>query len=546
MRKLPIPFNITILKLDSNNTKNLSKITESAIFDSDASKERYHPQGLFSDEIFGPKSSTIRNERFAYIDVKLPILHPVIFQALSSKQLNKDIMSGSAYAIFDYKTNTFIKSDPIDGDTGYNFFIQHLPLLQLEDTGTDGRDLNIKLLNKYRSIATTDKIIVIPAGIRDIDITSGRPEYDDINDIYMKLIRLSNNISPSLVEIDASLADKTRYRLQEAFNELYNAIKDRIDGKKKLILGKWAARKVFNTSRNVITSSAPSGRYLKSKANAGFNDTLVSLYQAMKGVLPKTIYQLKHSYLADIFQDINNEAYLINRDTLKLESVKVEPKVFDMYSSDEGLQNLINRYDHESVRHKPVTVAKHYVSLTYTGVIDGKKVFKIFRDISTLPSHLSKDDVHPTTYTEMFYYVLAPILNEHNAIITRYPISGPGSCQVCKTKVKTSIQDEVRYLLTDDWTLPEISGIDDTPYLSWPILGEKTQEAMSPPHSVLGAMGADFDGDTMSYNPVYSDEATEETNRLLNSKGAYLDAMGNLLRTTSIDTVEYVFFNMTS
>lgn len=539
MAKIYLPFNISILNLDDENLRTLPKITELSIFDS--SREVFHPEGLYSDKIFGPIGSEMRYKVFAYIDIKLKVIHPVIYQALiKARKFYRDIMSGVEYAVFNQQKRDFEKSDVLQGETGYAFFIRYFSMLSLQDTGSDDRKRAIALLQKYKDKVLLDKVIVMPAGYRDVEFKDRGPTPDELNTYYQALIRQSNNISLEVATVNEALYDKTRYAMQEALNDLYNAIAERVEGKKKLFLGKWAARRVFNTSRNVITSSAPGGRYLLSEASVGFNDNLVGLYQAMKGVLPVSIYHIKNSILSEIFVNANIPVPLVNKDTLMLEDVKVRPKTFDHFASSEGIEELINDYEHESQRHKPVMVDDHYLSLTYLSVVDGKKVFKLFRDIRDLPAEYDRKDVHPTTYTEFFYVVLASILNKHNAVVTRYPISGPGSCQVCKTKVKTTIQDEIRYQLDDEWN------ISDKIYYSFPILGEKTQEAMSPPVSILGAMGADFDGDTMSFNPVYSDEALEETDILLRSKGAYLDSMGNFLRTTDVDIVNIVCFNLSS
>ena len=539
MAKIYLPFNISILNLDDENLRTLPKITELSIFDS--SKEVFHPEGLYSDKIFGPIGSEMRYKVFAYIDIKLKVIHPVIYQALiKARKFYRDIMSGVEYAVFNQQKRDFEKSDVLQGETGYAFFIRYFSMLSLQDTGSDDRKRAIALLQKYKDKVLLDKVIVMPAGYRDVEFKDRGPTPDELNTYYQALIRQSNNISLEVATVNEALYDKTRYAMQEALNDLYNAIAERVEGKKKLFLGKWAARRVFNTSRNVITSSAPGGRYLLSEASVGFNDNLVGLYQAMKGVLPVSIYHIKNSILSELFVSANIPVPLVNKDTLMLEDVQVKPKTFDHFASSEGIEELINDYEHESQRHKPVMVDDHYLSLTYLSVVDGKKVFKLFRDIRDLPAEYDRKDVHPTTYTEFFYVVLAPILNKHNAVVTRYPISGPGSCQVCKTKIKTTIQDEIRYQLDDEWK------ISDKIYYSFPVLGEKTQEAMSPPVSILGAMGADFDGDTMSFNPVYSDEALEETDRLLRSKGAYLDSMGNFLRTTDVDIVNIVCFNLSS
>ena len=53
-----------------------------------------------------------------------------------------------------------------------------------------------------------------------------------------------------------------------------------------------------------------------------------------------------------------------------------------------------------------------------------------------------------------------------------------------------------------------------------------------------------FDGDVMSLNSIYSDEAIEEIKTFMNSKKCYLDPVGNFLRSTAIDTVNYVCYNL--
>ena len=122
MARMQIPFNISLLNLEPNYFRNLPKVTDLSIFDS--TKEAFHPEGLFSNTLFGPVGSEIRNKRFGYIDIKLPVLHPIIYKSLvQAKRFYQEIMDGSAYATFSYKEKDFVKSDPIEGETGYNFFI---------------------------------------------------------------------------------------------------------------------------------------------------------------------------------------------------------------------------------------------------------------------------------------------------------------------------------------------------------------------------------------------------------------------------------------
>lgn len=54
-----------------------------------------------------------------------------------------------------------------------------------------------------------------------------------------------------------------------------------------------------------------------------------------------------------------------------------------------------------------------------------------------------------------------------------------------------------------------------------------------------------FDGDTASFNAVYSDEAVAEVRKILNSKMAYVDPRGGFRASTDVETVALVLHNMT-
>lgn len=481
MAKISIPFNISLLNLTPHFLHQLKQITDLQIFTSN--KETFHPEGLFSNEIFGPVGSEIRSKRFAYIDIKLPVLHPILYKSLTqARKFYIEIMSGETYATFSYKEKDFIKSDPIEGETGFHFFMTYYPQLELKDSGTSRRQETIRLLEKYREKAIIDKIIVLPAGLRDVEFNDGRPTYDDINDYYKKLISLSNNISKNIIDLDPSLADKTRFRIQEAFNLLYENLSDRVEGKKKLFLGKWASRRIFNGTRNVITASSPSGRFLDDPANIGYNDAVVGLYQMMKSILPVSIYHIQNSFLKDVFDGPGLPAKLINKDTWQSEEVVIKPEVFDYFQSQEGIEKLITDFQHEDMMHKPVMIEDKYLSLTYTGP---DKTFKLFRDIRELPENRNREDVYPTTYGEFFYSCLFDEFKKYYSIVTRYPISGVGSSPPCSIFVKTTTDGEKREELGDDW-LP--SG---RVAVSWPVLQSGSMNSLSPPMSTLSDMGGD-------------------------------------------------------
>lgn len=112
MAKVREPFNISILHLDKQQLRFLPKITSMSI--RDPSTGNFHDDGFYSYTIFGSAGSEDRDRRFAVIECKVEILHPVIYDRLIRlKHLYGDIMSGKAYARWDPEQRDFVASDAL-------------------------------------------------------------------------------------------------------------------------------------------------------------------------------------------------------------------------------------------------------------------------------------------------------------------------------------------------------------------------------------------------------------------------------------------------
>jgi len=111
------------------------------------------------------------------------------------KGLYGDILAGREYAVFDPATKDFIKSDILVGQTGYTFFCKHFNDLTFEERPSIKRDFTIRLVNQYRSEAFLNRLIVMPAGLRDYVIDdNGKPSEDEINKLYRKVISIASVI----------------------------------------------------------------------------------------------------------------------------------------------------------------------------------------------------------------------------------------------------------------------------------------------------------------------------------------------------------------
>ena len=377
MSNLAIPFNVSLLVLDENMLRGLKPVRTNDVFS--GMTKNFHEDGLFSQSIFGRVGDEARSRRFSYIDIKIPIFHPIMFETLTKiKRLYGEILQGKTYAVFDKAVGDFVKSNQLDGQTGFNFFVKHWKDIKYPARKSDSRELNIQLIEKYKNKSFIDKIVVMPAGLRDYEITAdGRESEDEVNNLYRKILSISNSISLQSFNYSPELLDSSRNALQHNFNTLYELLKSSVEGKKKLYMGKWATRAVFNGTRNVITTSNLTINKLGNGGNPGFNDTIIGLYQYLKATLPVSKYQIKTGFLSTVFTGPNVPASLVDKKTLKRVTHVVKPKNFDLWMSDEGLDKIISMYGEESIRHRALEVEDHYLGLIYKD----KGYFKTFSDI---------------------------------------------------------------------------------------------------------------------------------------------------------------------
>lgn len=538
MEHTPIPFNIRVLNLSPAKLKNLREIKSLDILEGQT--KQFHREGLFSTEIFGRVGDESRSQRFAFIDIRIPVFHPVVYNALVDlKRLYAGVMSGKEYAIWDPETKDFERATATTGKTGFQFFLQYWRQIEFEATKSVKREQSIALLKKYADTALTDKIVVMPAGLRDVEVEDGRMAMDDVNGFYRTLLQISNNFSDASVRTNPESVNAARYRLQVAFNSLYDYVEAMVKGKKKLLLSGWASRAVMNGTRNVITAMDTTTKVLGAPGEPDFNTTICGQYQATKSALPVTLFHLKSGFLSRVFSTADAPARLVNKKTLRSEEVQLKPQYFDRYQSDEGLEKFLTSFKTAELRHRPLEIDGRWLGLIYKGP-DG--TFKLLQDISEVPLDRKREDVHPVTFCELLYIETYRQLNGLPTFVTRYPITGIGSIYPSKLLIQPTVKYETRRELDDQW-----QPMDDAHVAyRFPIADSNFVESVSPHASRLGGLGADHDGDTVSLNTAYSDESREEVRDFFKSKRAYVNVEGKFMASIDLSTIALVFHNLTS
>lgn len=504
--------------------------------------ENFHEDGLFSVATFGRVGSPERDQRFSYIDTKIDVLHPLIFRnVIKLKQFYGDIIKGSAYAIFDESLKDFVKADPITGETGYNFFLTHWESINFEKNDSVSRNARIKFIDKYRKVAKTNKILVLPAGLRDIQHSEdGQDKEGEINEFYRRIISIANTLS-SMTNVNSSITDASRLGIQNAFNSIYSYIISLMRGKGGFILKKWAKRRIFNSTRAVLTGQTVTVNKLSDVTYPTWNNSVIGLAQLMKALLPVAVHKLLNFELVtESFPTNDNTALLVNPKTLVREQVKIQNKSVDKWTTQNGVESLFQNFMEHSVRGSVVTIDGYYLGLIYRG---SNQTFKILYDINDAKQYPWMDvkNVYPITWVELFYIMGYKDWNKYPMLSTRYPISGSGSIFPAYVYCKPTVVTEIRYE-ADEYGNP----ILENRAISFPVLENAVfVDSIAVDHSRLAGLNADFDGDTVSGIALYTEDAIKEIDSYLKSPEAYLKPGGGILNNPYTDPIQRVIFNMT-
>lgn len=537
MKSNMLPFNISFVRDVDNTFAGLLPVQSLQLFEGKSGD--FNPQGLYSNIIFGRKGDKTRETKESYINLKVPIFHPLYFKELVAlKQLYMDILTRQGYATWDPELKDFVRSDVMTGETGFAFFVKHFGEMEFQRNKSQQRDLRIDLLEKYKSQAFIKRLFVIPAGIRDIEITEeGQPKEEDINPLYRRVISVANTINVDFEQRNSELLDEAKSNLQKAVVNIYDYIFNMLEGKKGLLQGKLASRKVIGSTRNVLSSMEVGSTYLGDERQPGLNTTIIGLFQYVKGTEAYyTEYAFRKLFLSDLFDEYEVPR-LIDRETLKSKEVTLSDKAREKWLTSEGLEGIINGFADATLRHNPVTIDGMYLRLIYN---DGKS-YRIMKDINELPDGFDAVNVSPMTWAEMFYLLGKEFIKRNRAFVTRYPVTGLGSIYASEVYVKTTVSGLLLEELDGDF---QPTG---NKALEFPDTRNKLAffDTMAVSPYMLKPLGADFDGDVISCTLVNSDEGVAEVTERLKSKSAYLSPTGGLTYNITTDVSDLVLNFMT-
>lgn len=532
MKKLT-PFNIDLMFAPDSVCKQFRPTTRTDIYD--GISNNFHDDGLFSTLTFGRVGTEDRDTRFSYIQLNAEVIHPAIYEVLKKlKRLYIDIINGTGYAKWNPQLKDFESSDMLEGETGMAFFTRHLHHLQPDKRTSKKRNMYVDVFEKYKKECLMHNCLVIPAGMRDLYIDgSGREVQDEINDLYRKLIVTASSINSVGSKMNDSSIDVQRRNLQRTMNEIYEYLKGMLDGKKGLIQTKWGGRRIVNGTRNVISMMDNIAEKLDSPRAPTVEHVQIGLYQTIKGVSPITINGIKTKFTNDVFQHQSYPTLLIDRQTFKLKEIYLDPQQWDKWGTTEGLEKIIDGFKDDRLRNKPIVIDNHYFYLVYRD----KEGFRCFRDINELPDPSMIEHCHPMTYAELFYLAKYEEYYDLIALVTRYPIDSVYSIFPARVYLKTTVDAKGAYEYDADFKT-HLGFAREYPNHNQNASWVNTAVIHA---NYLDQLGADFDGDTVSVNFPYSNEAIEEINHRLGQRGSIINPRGQFIFSSDTNVAGRVF-----
>lgn len=502
--------------------------------------QNLNDDGLYSIEIFGKVGSKERDKTEAFIDVKLPIFNPTYLKALILvKALYQGILRGAEYAVFDEEKGDFIKSNILEGQSGFSFFVAKLREIVFSTTDSYKRGQRVKLLVDFRDIAMTDKVIVIPAGLRDIQFgANGAPTEPEITELYRALIFRTRVILGGKGDAENPLYDSVRWGVQTAFNDIDQYLFDLLQGKGGILQRRMSTRGVVGGTRNVITARKVSRKNLKTKMLVSPNSVDMGLFQGLLNYQYVCAHGVMTEYLTNVFTIGNQSAKLVNKKTLEFEYVEVSPNIVDKWTTFTGINKLFNGFADASIRNKEIVIDGRYLMLVYD---DGKDVC-VLHDINDLVEGKDKKFVRPITYMEFFYLSCYKAITDQVSQQTRYPIIGIGSIFPAAVNLITTEGAGERTIREPyDWSER------DTCY-SYPSRREKQDffDAMSVDPSREAGLDSDHDGDQLNSNSVCAEDSKEQVKELFGKRSYYISGTGRFLYDPINEPIQFMFKSATS
>jgi hypothetical protein len=261
--------------------------------------------------------------------------------------------------------------------------------------------------------------------------------------------------------------------------------------------------------------------------------------------------KLKLIFLNNVFSVDSNQASLIDPTTLNLKYVEVSMEEKAKYTTSDKMDNLINAFRDEDLRHDPFTVKgidgiRYFLWLKYEigehiymarSFVEMKRILEEKKVVTDLKI----TDIKPMTYYEIYYIASYISSIGKHVTVTRYPVTHHLSIFPAKIHVTTTVNFSKKYIhtLSDD-------ADNNTKLLPrYPEFGSSSVGGVSLHPAQLKNLGADHDGDQVNVIGLLAEESNSECAIYLDSARFLVDPSGIPTLRLDTDLCKLTVYNLT-
>ena len=534
----------------------LEEVSDPVFFNGPTPTER----GLLSNEIFGITKSE-RSGIYAYIDLGGTFIHPIVYKVLC-KLNNKipDIVNGTDFFIID-DSGDLIKSD--DGHTGIDWFRKNFSKIKFKKNESTSRNRYVDFIEYARDKMWITKYIVSPPYYRDVDTRQASIGVGEINKLYSSLIIATRSIKDTS-SYGLTLEDVTKARVQNILVQIFDwygngttiggqETPKNLPGKYGLIKRGLLYKTVDYSTRLVL--SAPDVEA------ENVDDIMVNmdyaglpLASAICNFKPFIMFWLRRFFENRFAGRMEYPVHINDKDTVMVPLVD-----YQIAFSDVVLEEQIERFIHGySNRFIPIEIPidkveytkrmkeKHYTKkelLTPQKMCLSMVGYKLnnssdYNETKNDYSSFKKID-RPLTWCDLFYRAACEVTSDKNILVTRFPIDSYLNQFPTKVRIKSTIKTQPM-VVSDGFE-------DNTKFYNWyPVINKEDiggntsplfSDTFSMCNGLIGAMGADYDGDTVIIKPIYTIEANNECRKVEDSKSQIIGMNGLTTRNVSKENI---------
>ncbi len=255
-------------------------------------KKKFHANGLFSEQIFGPVknytcqcgtyygisksggtcsdcgvdilNSDIRRKRFAKIVLPIPVINPIFFDLINHiggnilKEPVNELMKNDKSGLY-IKDDEYIVAKDISEISDEFEKYEGLDAIQKivhdisEGFALNG-DVKWKILYEKVEHLFINQIIVLPPELRPTKVIEDRIEYDEINKYYQQILTKKFIMEETIVNVKNNKTLFYNYyrQLQKDVFELYEVIIKKLSKKEGLIRGNILGKRIDFSGRAII------------------------------------------------------------------------------------------------------------------------------------------------------------------------------------------------------------------------------------------------------------------------------------------------------